>query len=410
MLFTYDCFGEENVPVIGPAVVAANHPTYLDPILLSLQVRRPIHFMAWDKLFKVPVLGALLRAFGAFPVDVRPGQGREAYARARAILEAGEVVGIFPEGRRSRTGWLEPRLREGAARLAWETGAPLVPATIAGAFRAWPHFQSLPRPARVRVRYHEPIDPAPWRNLPEEEALPAILDELQRRVDRSLLPGVKADLRTTVLYAAPSPPPRLFEVLPGALVAAAVTLLAHFRFAMPFLAYLAYLVADWRLIRPSRLTKWIRNASAPLFLMAWSPLVLTALGRPRPAAPEALSAVVLGALFPYLYEHRRNAMDALRGLAECILFELVAMDFVPDPRGPHAALPIFLAAFALSRRTVFFRYSALVLSAYAIGVPALLGADLVALLPHYGAGVVAWLVTVGWPWWHRALRARRGSG
>ncbi|PYQ54253.1 MAG: 1-acyl-sn-glycerol-3-phosphate acyltransferase, partial [Acidobacteria bacterium] len=76
VLFTYDCVGVENVPARGPAVVAANHPSYLDPILLSLQVPRPIYFMAWDALFRVPLLGALMRAFGAFPVDTQRGKGR----------------------------------------------------------------------------------------------------------------------------------------------------------------------------------------------------------------------------------------------------------------------------------------------------------------------------------------------
>jgi 1-acyl-sn-glycerol-3-phosphate acyltransferase len=153
VLFTYECAGEELLPE-GAGVIASNHPSYLDPILLSLEVERPIHFMAWDALFRVPLLGGLMRSFGAFPVDVRPGKGREAYERAKALVQAGQLVGIFPEGKRSRAGWMEERLREGAARLAWETGAPLVPATITGAFRAWPHFQTLPRPARIRVRFH----------------------------------------------------------------------------------------------------------------------------------------------------------------------------------------------------------------------------------------------------------------
>ena len=123
VLFTYDCLDEDKIPSTGPAIVAANHPSYLDPILLSLQVERPIRFMAWDALFRVPVLGGLLRIFGAFPVDIRPGQGRTAFAKAKELVEAGEVVGLFPEGKRSRAGWMEPSLREGAARLALETGA-----------------------------------------------------------------------------------------------------------------------------------------------------------------------------------------------------------------------------------------------------------------------------------------------
>ena len=74
VLFTYDCLDEEKIPSVGPAVIAANHPSYLDPILLSLQVERPIRFMAWDALFSIPLLGGLMRLFGAFPVDVRPGR------------------------------------------------------------------------------------------------------------------------------------------------------------------------------------------------------------------------------------------------------------------------------------------------------------------------------------------------
>ena len=75
VVFTYDCVGEENVPGEGGALVCSNHPSYLDPILLSLPVKRPIRFMAWDALFRVPVIGSLVRLFGAFPVDTRKGRG-----------------------------------------------------------------------------------------------------------------------------------------------------------------------------------------------------------------------------------------------------------------------------------------------------------------------------------------------
>ena len=146
VLFSYDCVGEECLPSRGGAIVAANHPSYLDPVLLSLQARRPIRFMAWEALFRVPILGSLIRAFGAFPVDTARGQGRSAYETARDLVESGEIVGLFPEGRRSRSGWMEPTLRQGAARLALETGAPLFPVTIVGAFR--PHQGAIPRAHR----------------------------------------------------------------------------------------------------------------------------------------------------------------------------------------------------------------------------------------------------------------------
>ena len=89
VLFTYDCVGEEKIPAQGGVVIAANHPSYMDPVLLSLQVARPIRFMAWEALFRVPLLGAVIRALGAFPVDVRRGRGQEAYARARELVAGG---------------------------------------------------------------------------------------------------------------------------------------------------------------------------------------------------------------------------------------------------------------------------------------------------------------------------------
>jgi len=391
VLFTYDCIGEEKIPAQGGVVVAANHPSYLDPVLLSLQVARPIRFMAWDGLFKVPLLGTVIRAFGAFPVDTRRGLGRDAYAKARDLVRAGEVVGIFPEGKRSRAGWMEQSLREGAARLALETEAPLVPATITGAYRAWPHYQSLPTPARIRVRFHDPIDPAAYRALPEAQALDGLLGELRRRVERSLLPGIKADLRTTVLYGTPAPWPRGHEAVPA--LALAVALFWKTRslaVVAPIYAYLAYLVADRFLVPPSRLAKWVRNASPVLFLLAFGPRVLRAFGRPEVPAGAALAAIVMGALFPYLYEHGRTALGFVRGMVVASALELAALHVAPLGVGPHVALPLFAAAYAWDGRTVFWRYSVPVLAAYALGVAWLLRAD-AGVVVHALAGLLAWL-------------------
>lgn len=392
VLFSYDCRGEEHVPATGPAVVAANHPSYLDPILLSLGVDRPIHFMAWDALFRVPLLGSLMRLMGAFPVDVRKGKGREAYERAKALVVDGKIVGIFPEGKRSQLGWMEPALREGAARLAWETGAPLVPATIAGAFRAWPHFQSLPRPARIRVRFHEPLDPAPYRAMAEEEALPALLAELRRRVDRSLLPGVKADLRMNVLYRMPAPWPRVHEWLPPLALALLVFRKTPTLFTVaPAYAYLAYLFLDYVAIPQRRITKWLRNASPVVFLLGFGPVVLRALGLPPVAAPEALGALVAGAFFPYLYEHGGTALGFVRGFVVAACLEVVALVAVPSPVGPHVALLLFAAVYAWERRSVFWRYAVPVLLAYLVFLLRGAGAGF-ELLPHVTAGLLAWLL------------------
>jgi 1-acyl-sn-glycerol-3-phosphate acyltransferase len=394
VLFSYECEGEANLPASGPAVVAANHPSYLDPILLSIRSRRPIRFMAWDALFRVPLLGPLMRALGAFAVDVRPGHGREAYARAKALIEGGELVGLFPEGRRSRSGWLEPALREGAARLAWETGAPLVPATIAGAFRAWPQHRTLPHPARIRVRFHEPIDPGPWRGRPEDQALPALLALLRQRVERSLLPGVKADLRMNVLYGRPSPWPRWHEFLPA--LAAAVAVFWKTRDLMavaPAYGYVAYVLVDHLFIPQGRLVKWLRNASPIAFGLGYWPVLTGALGLPATPAERALAAMALGALFPYLYERGTTALGFIRGFVLALALEAAALFVAPNGLGPHVALPLYAASFAWQRRTVYSAYAASVLLLWALLVPHLLGGLDLSLVPHAMAGLLAWLVT-----------------
>lgn len=406
VLFIYDCRGQENIPLRGPAVIASNHPSYLDPVLLSVKVRRPIRFMAWQKLFDVPVLGWIIRSLGAFPVDSRPGHGREAYEKAKSLVLAGKVVGIFPEGKRSRKGWMEESLREGAARLAWETGALLVPATITGAYRAWPYFRSLPRPARIRVRFHRAIDPAPYRAQGEDEALPALLAELRRRVERSLLPGVKADVRISRIYETPAPPPRLHEW--GLAVGFALLLAwrgAPWILEAVPLAYLAYTGVDYLWIRQSRVAKWLRNTSPVAFLVAFGPVLLASFGLPAVPAGASLAAVLAGALLPYFYERAGIALGYVRGVVLTAGFELAALQIEPTGLGPHVAFPVFAATYAAVARTVFWRYSAPFLALYAIGSWPLLGGAPLSLLPHALAGFLAWLTARTLPYRPR-LRSR----
>ncbi len=313
--------------------------------------------MAWDALFRVPLLGSLVRLFGAFPVDTRTGHGRDAYAAAPALVQEGELVGIFPEGRRSREGWMEPELRAGAARLALETGAPLVPATIRGAFRAWPYFRALPGPAKIRVRYHDPIDPEPYRALPEEEATAALLAELRRRVERTLLPGVKADRRIEALYRTSAPWPRLFEAVPALGLALLVFWKTRsFAVVWPSYAYVGYLLLDLLVLPQRRLTKWMRNGSAAAFLLVYGGWVLPQLGLPAPVGGRAPRRprgrrvpVPLRARAPR--DRVRPGPDARGAPGAGCTATLAA----PRPSGPHLALPLFAAAFAWEERTVFWR-------------------------------------------------------
>jgi 1-acyl-sn-glycerol-3-phosphate acyltransferase len=403
VLFDYECRGQQNVPYTGPAVVASNHPSYLDGVLLSVKVKRPIRFMAWEKLFKVPIVGALLRSFGAFPVNPVRGKGGEAYEKAKALVAAGKVVGIFPEGRRSHSPGMEPTVRGGAARLSLETGAPLVPATITGAYRAWPYLRALPRPARIRVRFHEPIDPRAYAGMTEGEAVAEMLVEWRRRVDRSLKPGARADRRKVSLYTRPSPPPRFHELA----LPIVVSLVLFYRSlswwyqAVP-VAYVAYLFADAWFLPQRRRLKWLRNVSPLLLTLVFGPSVLEALRLPEIAAGRALCALLAGSVLPYFYERATIALGYLRGLVFAILLELLALHVAPSPFGPHVALPLFAGAYAWSQRTAFWRYALPFLTMYALGATWYMGGR-PPMMIHVAAGVGAWLLTLLWP--YRAERA-----
>jgi len=124
--------GLENVPDRGACVLASNHQSFLDPPLLATAIpHRQVFFLAKRELFSVPFLGPFLRACGCVEVD-RKGREvdkRRALDGARVRLEDGRLVGIYPEGTRSRDGRLRPA-RSGVAVLALRTGAPVVPAAV----------------------------------------------------------------------------------------------------------------------------------------------------------------------------------------------------------------------------------------------------------------------------------------
>jgi glycerol-3-phosphate dehydrogenase (NAD(P)+) len=146
--------GREHIPARGPVILASNHRSFLDPFVIAVMARRPIYFVAKKELFAFhPVVSWLLSALGAFPID-RGASDQESMATARAILERGDAVLMFPEGTRIRSGSLG-RPRRGVGRLALETGAPVVPVAVIGTEavrRGW-----RIRPCKVRVRAGRPL-------------------------------------------------------------------------------------------------------------------------------------------------------------------------------------------------------------------------------------------------------------
>ncbi|MDI3279857.1 MAG: lysophospholipid acyltransferase family protein [Bacillota bacterium] len=159
LLFRLKVLGAENLPRRGGALLAANHVSLLDPVVLGAAVRRRVYFMAKEELFRHPLLAALIRSLGAFPVR-RGTADRRALNRATQLLAQGKVVGIFPEGTRSLDGQLQPPYA-GVALLASRTGVPVIPAAILGTQNLLTKKGGFKVLTRLEVRLGPPLLPPP---------------------------------------------------------------------------------------------------------------------------------------------------------------------------------------------------------------------------------------------------------
>jgi 1-acyl-sn-glycerol-3-phosphate acyltransferase len=158
-----DRIGREHLPRSGPLLLAANHRSFLDPFVIGTLVRRPVYYMAKRELFERRWQAWILNALGAFPVDRGAGD-REAMATAKAILQRGDCVVIFPEGTRTRPGPLGAPHR-GVGRLALETGAHVAPIAVIGTDEVRRGWRVRPRKVRLRVgrplRFPTVAEPSP---------------------------------------------------------------------------------------------------------------------------------------------------------------------------------------------------------------------------------------------------------
>ena len=154
LLWRFRGLHSERVPGRGPVVIACNHVSNWDPILVGLGCRREVHFMAKEELFRNPLLGWLIRAYNALPLR-RGAVDRRALRMAAGVLEGGGALVMFPEGTRSRDGRIGPG-KPGVGYVACASGAPVVPAYITGS-------EALARAFRTRravlVAYGEPLRP-----------------------------------------------------------------------------------------------------------------------------------------------------------------------------------------------------------------------------------------------------------
>jgi 1-acyl-sn-glycerol-3-phosphate acyltransferase len=173
--------GIEHLPASGGYILVANHISWYDPAAIEFALRIPIRYMAKRELFRVPLIGAVLRAIGNF--SVRRGESdRSALETALAVVAAGQPLGFFPEGTRSKDERLR-RAKPGIAFLARRSNAPLVPVAVTGSRGA---LFSLPPRQRITVRVGEPFTVASLR-ASEGMDDQALADAIMARV-AALLP------------------------------------------------------------------------------------------------------------------------------------------------------------------------------------------------------------------------------
>ena len=148
--------GLANIPAQGGFILAANHVNNWDVFAMQFAAPRTIFYMGKAELFRFPPLAAVFRNFGAFPV-YRGEKDAWALQHASRVLDAGQALGMFPEGHRSHGEGLLPA-KTGSARLAIESGCPIIPMAIIGTER---FLRELPRRTLVRVAFLPPIYPKP---------------------------------------------------------------------------------------------------------------------------------------------------------------------------------------------------------------------------------------------------------
>lgn len=164
----------ELIPEKGAAILCSAHNTMLDMFFLGVKLKRWVNWMAKEELFKNPIVGYIFKKLGAFPV--KRGKGDVGSIKtAYKLLNDGEIVGIFPQGTRVHARNAKSvRIKPGAAMLAVNANAMIIPAVVQGSYKLF---------SRMRVKYGEPfrIDAEDGKKLSTEE-LTAISDDIMRRV------------------------------------------------------------------------------------------------------------------------------------------------------------------------------------------------------------------------------------
>ena len=203
-----DWRGGEKLPQSGPAIVVCNHLSYLDPLTFThflYNNGRAPRYLGKESVFRVPIVGRVIRGAGQIPVSRESKDAVKGLEHAIAVLKAGHLLGVYPEGTLTRDENLWPmRAKTGVARLALMTGAPVYPCASWGPEKVLPPYSKkiklFPR-TRVSIMMGEPVDLSRWQGRADdpvaiEEAADHIMDRITTLLEtlrNEKAPGIRFD-------------------------------------------------------------------------------------------------------------------------------------------------------------------------------------------------------------------------
>lgn len=163
-LFSLDTYGAENLPKEGPFILASNHASFLDPVILGSAYNGPLSFVARSTLTANRFMPAVFKMTGVIPLDRDRGSDAGSVKQMVRVLRSGQPIALFPEGKRTRDGRLLPP-KKGIGLLACLAAVPVVPARIIGSYEAWGAGQLFPKlGSRLSVVYGKPLLPQDYDN------------------------------------------------------------------------------------------------------------------------------------------------------------------------------------------------------------------------------------------------------
>jgi len=155
ILFYLEVKGRENIPKKGPFILASNHTSYLDPLVLGVASPRPLYYLAKISLFKNPVFSSFIQILGAIPLE-RDSSSSYTLRSALKLIKNGHGVVIFPEGTRSEDGKIKDG-KGGVGFLSLKSSAPVIPVKIKGTGKALPVRGKFVKPTKVKVIIGQPL-------------------------------------------------------------------------------------------------------------------------------------------------------------------------------------------------------------------------------------------------------------